>query len=89
MEEHKLPDIYDEKEALDSYEVGYGKPPKQTRFQKGTSGNPSGRPKKALAFGDAVLRGKGANCRPSWRRRGRQFSRSASLHSGLRQSERV
>lgn len=27
------------------YEVGYGKPPKQTRFKKGTSGNPKGRPK--------------------------------------------
>jgi len=27
------------------YEVGYGKPPKPTRFRKGQSGNPSGRPK--------------------------------------------
>lgn len=26
-------------------EVGYGKPPKRSRFQKGTSGNPAGRPK--------------------------------------------
>jgi len=25
------------------YEVGYGKPPRNTRFQKGQSGNPSGR----------------------------------------------
>jgi hypothetical protein len=30
-----------------TYAVGYGKPPKSTRFQKGTSGNPSGRPKKS------------------------------------------
>jgi hypothetical protein len=27
------------------YEVGYGKPPKATRFRKGQSGNPKGRPK--------------------------------------------
>lgn len=27
------------------YEVGYGKPPKASRFQKGQSGNPHGRPK--------------------------------------------
>ena len=27
------------------YAVGYGKPPKNSQFQKGTSGNPKGRPK--------------------------------------------
>jgi hypothetical protein len=27
------------------YPVGYGKPPQHTRFRKGESGNPSGRPK--------------------------------------------
>ena len=29
----------------DSYEVGYGKPPSHTRFEKGRSGNPRGRAK--------------------------------------------
>jgi len=31
--------------ANDSYEVGFGKPPKHTQFRKGHSGNPKGRPK--------------------------------------------
>jgi hypothetical protein len=38
------------KKKSDGYEVGYGKPPKDTRFQKGSSGNPKGRPKKAADF---------------------------------------
>lgn len=32
----------------DDYEIGYGKPPAVTRFKKGQSGNPKGRPKESL-----------------------------------------
>lgn len=32
---------------ITSYDVGYGKPPEKTRFKKGQSGNPNGRPKGA------------------------------------------
>jgi hypothetical protein len=39
--------VSDEKDA-GGYEVGYGKPPKNTRFQKGSSGNPKGRPRGTL-----------------------------------------
>jgi hypothetical protein len=45
-----------EENMSDSYEVGYGKPPRNTRFQKGVSGNPKGRPKKALDFDHELLR---------------------------------
>lgn len=32
------------------YRVGYGKPPKHSRFKPGQSGNPKGRPKGARGF---------------------------------------
>ena len=40
----------------DSYDVGYRKPPKNTQFQKGISGNPRGRPKTAWDFDRELLR---------------------------------
>ncbi len=33
--------------AKDKYDIGYGKPPKKTRFKPGQSGNPRGRPKES------------------------------------------
>jgi hypothetical protein len=38
------------REKTGDYEVGYGKPPRQTRFAKGQSGNPRGRPRGAKNF---------------------------------------
>jgi hypothetical protein len=45
-----------EKKTLGGYEVGYGKPPKNTQFQKGISGNPRGRPTKSLGFDHELIR---------------------------------
>lgn len=33
--------------ADDDYKVGYGKPPRRTRFKQGASGNPRGRPRRS------------------------------------------
>jgi hypothetical protein len=39
-----------ENKEFGDYEVGYGKPPLHTRFQKGQSGNPQGRPRGSKSF---------------------------------------
>ena len=36
--------------GVPDYEVGYGKPPQHTQFQKGQSGNPSGKSKKETSI---------------------------------------
>jgi len=38
------------------YEVGYGRPPEASRFQKGKSGNPRGRPKRDPSIAAVVRR---------------------------------
>jgi hypothetical protein len=38
------------------YPVGYGKPPAHTRFKKGESGNPKGRPKGSLNLATVLVR---------------------------------
>lgn len=41
---------------IGDYEVGRGKPPVHTRFQKGRSGNPSGRKKRMPTIEDLLIR---------------------------------
>lgn len=38
-----------------SKHVGYGSPPEHSRFKKGQSGNPSGRPKRPARLGDDLM----------------------------------
>lgn len=44
------------KKTTSDYEVGFGRPPKSTRFKKGLSGNPTGRPAKKMSVGDIFER---------------------------------
>ena len=41
--------------ANSAYQVGRGRPPLSTRFKKGQSGNPSGRPKKPPSFRSELM----------------------------------
>src|ERR1700682_1828124 len=44
------------KKSRDNYTVGRGKPPIETRFKKGKSGNPSGRPRRVPTLLDTVAK---------------------------------
>jgi Family of unknown function (DUF5681) len=39
------------------YEIGYGKPPRQTRFKQGQSGNVRGRPRGSKNFATSLMKG--------------------------------
>lgn len=41
--------------SVEAYAVGYGKPPVDTRWKKGQSGNPGGRKKKAPSFAQDLV----------------------------------
>jgi len=71
----------DEPQDYQDYQVGYGKPPAETRFQKGQSGNPQGRPRsKTLAelLGEALSR-RSAFVNPD----GSPMTRAESIFAGL------
>jgi Family of unknown function (DUF5681) len=46
----------DEREKPQDYDVGYRKPPAATRFKKGQSGNPKGRPKGKRNASSVIMR---------------------------------
>jgi Family of unknown function (DUF5681) len=45
-----------ENKPPENYVVGYRKPPMQTRFKKGKSGNPKGRPKGSLNLATVLMK---------------------------------
>lgn len=46
----------DKAKLSNAYAVGYGKPPVHSRFQRGKSGNPNGRPKGTLNVATTLFR---------------------------------
>ena len=44
-----------DRDRTKNYQVGYRRPPKKTRFKKGRSGNPAGRPKGARSLKSSFM----------------------------------
>lgn len=66
-----------------AYAVGYGKPPAASRFKKGTSGNPKGRPK-AADISDITPLIEGIFSEPIKMREGEQTRTVSNLEAMLR-----
>jgi hypothetical protein len=68
---------------MSGYKVGYGKPPKTTRFKKGKSGNPSGRPKGSLNLATDVTAELGEHITVREDGRSRRVSKQRALIKSL------
>jgi hypothetical protein len=75
----------DENDGTGDYEVGKGKPPKHTRFPKGRSGNPRGRPRTKKVGAAAIT---GLLEKPVTVRAGRKVRKISPFEAGFRQTAR-